>query len=112
VKNQKINFDDYLEKKLKDPTFRELFLQQRDALRLGIEIARLRQQVGISQNELARRAGMHKQNIARLERPDYRGFTLGTLERIALALDHRLEIRFVNEEMSKPGFARGQAARA
>lgn len=104
MKRTYLSLDDYLEKRLKDPSFRELFLRQRESLRLGIEIARLRNELGISQRELAERAGMRKQNIARLERPDYQSFTLGSLQRIALALRRRLEVRFVRaREFEAPG---------
>jgi len=101
MRKDKVTFDEYLSKKLKDPVFRGVFLRQREELRLGIEIARLRKELGISQSELAERAGMRKQNVARLERPDYRSFTLSSLERIALALGRRLKVRFVQD--NSPG---------
>ena len=93
--NRRLTLDEVIEKKLADSSFRTSFVQHRLTLRLGTEIARLRKNAGVTQNELALKAGMQKQNIARLERPNYQGFTVSTLQRIAAALNCRLEIRFV-----------------
>ncbi|MFQ5490092.1 MAG: helix-turn-helix transcriptional regulator [Phycisphaerae bacterium] len=63
------------------------------------EIARklhdLRRKVGLSQRELAERVGTSASVICRLERADYQGHSLSMLQRIAAALDKRVEIRFV-----------------
>lgn len=87
-------FESYLARKLANPEFRRLYESDREVLAVGIEIARLRHEAGLSQSQLAQRAGMHKQNVARLERPDYRGYTLDTLQRVANALGKQLRISF------------------
>ena len=48
---------------------------------------------GLSQRELAKRAGTTASVICRLEDADYEGHSLAMLRRIAAALDRRLEIR-------------------
>jgi transcriptional regulator with XRE-family HTH domain len=101
-----IDFDDYLAAKLKNPEYRKAFLRQRMTLKLGDEIARLRNEAGLTQQELARRAGMLKQNVARVEKPDYSGYTLTTLQRIALALGHALEVRFVPRKVKREASGR------
>jgi len=66
---------------------------------VNAEVARklydLRTQAGLSQRELAKRAGTTASVICRLEDADYEGHSLGMLKRIAAVLDKRVEIRFV-----------------
>ena len=64
------------------------------------EIARklydLRTEAGLSQRELARLVGTTASVICRLEDVEYDGHSLSMLQRIAAALDKRVEIRFVS----------------
>ena len=66
---------------------------------INAEIARkiyeLRTKAGLTQQELADRVGTTKSAICRLEDADYEGHSLSMLQRIAEALDKRVEIRFV-----------------
>ena len=55
-----------------------------------------RTRAGLSQRELAALIGTKQPVIARLEDADYEGHSLTMLQRIAEALDQRLEIRFVS----------------
>ena len=63
------------------------------------EIARklydLRNKAGLSQRELAKLVGTSASVICRLEDADYNGHSLSMLQRIAAALDKRVEIHFV-----------------
>jgi ribosome-binding protein aMBF1 (putative translation factor) len=66
--------------------------------RVNAEVARMiydgRQKAGLSQRELAELIGTKQPVIARLEDADYPGHSLSMLQRIADALDKRIEIRF------------------
>jgi transcriptional regulator with XRE-family HTH domain len=55
----------------------------------------LRQRAGLSQAELAKRIGTTQSVISRLEDADYEGHSLAMLNRIAAAVERRVEIRFV-----------------
>lgn len=81
---------------------------QRELTRLQIanQIAALRAQRRLSQAELARRVGTKQEGIARMERNDYRGYTMKTLAKVAAALSARLEVRLV------PNHGRLRAAKA
>ncbi len=67
---------------------------------LHAEIARkiydLRTKAGLSQRESAKRVGTTASSICRLEDADYDGHSLLMLQRIAEALEKRIEIRFVS----------------
>ena len=67
--------------------------------RLNLRVAQMiydaRTRAGLSQRQLAALIGTKQPVIARLEDADYEGHSLTMLQRIAEALDHRLEIRFV-----------------
>jgi transcriptional regulator with XRE-family HTH domain len=55
----------------------------------------LREQAGFSQTELAKRVGTTQSVISRLEDADYEGHSLAMLNRIAAAVERRVEIRFL-----------------
>ena len=89
-----VYFRDWLKEKLQDPGFRRYYREAKLAVVLGYKIYQLRDKLGLTQAELARRMGTKQQAIARLERGDYEGFTLKTLERIAEATKTELVIDF------------------
>ena len=70
-----------------------------EAIRADNAVARkiydLRTKAGLSQRELAKLVGTSASAICRLEDADYEGHSLAMLNRIAEALDRRVEIRFV-----------------
>ena len=59
------------------------------------KIAALREEAGLSQRQLAKLIGTTASVICRLENAEYEGHSLAMLNRIAAALNRRLEIRFV-----------------
>src|SRR5713226_8122962 len=67
--------------------------------RIKLEVAQMiydaRTKAGLSQSELAALIGSKQPVIARLEDADYEGHSLTMLQRIAAALEQRLELRFV-----------------
>jgi len=88
-------FKSRLREELKDPEFKRLYDDERQALKLAIKIAALREQKGLSQQELAKRMGTSQQAISRIESGEYEGFTLKTLEKIAEATGMKVRIDFV-----------------
>jgi len=88
-------FKSRLREELKDPEFKSHYEDERQALKLAIKIAALREQKGLSQQELAKRMGTSQQAISRIESGEYEGFTLKTLEKIAEATGMKVKIDFV-----------------
>src|SRR5438128_9491515 len=59
------SWDLYFQKQLGDPEMRGLIDEEIESLRVGIQIARWRLKKGLSQAQLAARAGMSVPNISR-----------------------------------------------
>jgi ribosome-binding protein aMBF1 (putative translation factor) len=85
-------FEDWLKKELKDPKFRKGYDQEKRALFLSYRILTLRERLGLSQKEMAKRMATSQQAVARLESGEYEGFTLKTLEKVAEALGAELVV--------------------
>ena len=69
---------------------------------LGPVLKQLRMAAGLTQAKLAKLIGAKQPVIARLEDADYRGNSLAMLQRIAAALNQRLELRFVPSAAQHP----------
>lgn len=61
-------FRAHLNEKLKDEQFKELFNEERELLRIGMEIAEAREKSGITQSELAAKAKVTQQQVSKIER--------------------------------------------
>ena len=59
------------------------------------QLTALRLRAGMTQRQLAKLVGTTASAICRLESADYEGHSLAMLNRIAAALDQRVELRFV-----------------
>lgn len=74
-------------------------IAQLEEARVNDEVARkvreLREEAGLSQQELAEIVGTTPSVICRLEDADYEGHSLSMLNRIASAFDRRIKIDFV-----------------
>lgn len=66
------------------------------------QIYRLRTEAGFSQRAFAKLVGTTASVICRLEDADYEGHSLAMLNRIAAALNKRVEIRFVPNREAAP----------
>jgi DNA-binding XRE family transcriptional regulator len=88
-------FKSRLREDLKDPEFKAHFEEERQALKLAIKIAKLREKKGLSQQQLAKLMGTSQQAVSRIESGEYEGFTLKTLEKIAEATGTKVKIEFV-----------------
>jgi len=93
-KKRTTDFNEYLADQLKDPKFAKVYEEESGKIDLAIELARIRQEAGISQRELAKRVGTRQSVIARMENPEYTGYSVRMLRRIAAALDVSIKIEF------------------
>jgi DNA-binding XRE family transcriptional regulator len=91
---KRVTVDEWLEEELQDEDFRLLWREREAAYKVAREFARLRKMQGLSQSEVARRAGLNQPAIARLESGALKP-TLDTIQRIAHALGRDLEINLV-----------------
>jgi predicted transcriptional regulator len=89
-----VTVDDWLKEELQDEGFRLLWTEREAAYRVARELVRLRKKQGLSQSEVARRAGLKQPAIARLESGAVKP-TLDTIQRVAHALGRELEINLV-----------------
>jgi transcriptional regulator with XRE-family HTH domain len=89
---KKTNFDRYLEKQLRDPTFAARFKDAGEAWDVALQIAALREWAGLSQKDLAKMLKTSQQQISRLESPGYEGHSLSTLRRVAEVLNARVRV--------------------
>ena len=69
--------------------------------RIGMRVLRRRQELGLSQGDLAERLGIQRTNIGRIERGE-QNVTLGTLCKIARELDVTVEALIVAEPPTPP----------
>ena len=78
-----------------DPKRQQAFEEEVANREVAQRIYELRQQAGLSQAELAKRVGTTQSVISRLEDADYDGHSLAMLNRIAAAVERRVDIRFL-----------------
>src|SRR6266850_7397678 len=76
-----------------DARITELIEQERANLDVARKIYELRTRARLSQARLARKVGTTQSVISRLEDADYQGHSVAMLQRIATALEQRLQIR-------------------
>ena len=81
-----------LQKEMKSPQFAASFQRELSRTRLADQIATLREKLGWTQTQLARKVGTTQSGIARLENPSYQNYSLKTLEKVARALGARLVV--------------------
>lgn len=88
-------FSEVIGPRLKSPAFRRAYEQRRMVQEVAVAIRRLREEVGLTQEQLGGLIGVSQPFIARLERgKDPRAPQFDTLSRIATALGRRLEVVF------------------
>lgn len=88
-----IDFDDYLEEKLKNPKFKERFDYYGKQFEIAYGALQARKRKKMSQAQLAKKIGTTQSNLARMESGN-QNFTMATLQKIAKALDCELKIEF------------------
>ena len=86
----------------RDPKRQQAFEEEVANRDVAHKIFQLREDAGLSQVELARRVGTTQSVISRLEDADYEGHSLAMLNRIAGALERRVEISFPKKRRLQP----------
>lgn len=99
-----------LDEHLKDPAVKAAYDALAPEFSLIRQLIDLRNKRGLSQRQLAERAGMQQPVIARLE--SGRAAGLRTLKRVAEALDARLEVRLLPREVQAHGGKRTRQKKA
>ncbi len=87
-------------KQMEDPSLQALVERELEHLQLGVQIAKLRAEGKLSQTKLAARAEMSAPKISAMENGP-QNLTIGTLIRVAHALDSRVEIKLVRRKRAK-----------
>lgn len=78
--------------------------RDRDAARyLTDGIRRLRKSRGLTQEQLSSRCGWSQSMMSRMENPTYGAWSGASLTRIALALEARLRVRFLDDSLDAEG---------
>jgi DNA-binding XRE family transcriptional regulator/mRNA-degrading endonuclease RelE of RelBE toxin-antitoxin system len=88
-------FRDRLREDLRDRKFKQAFDEEHVFARLAVEIAKAREEQGLSQKQVADRLHTTQQTVSRLENPHNRSFSLATLIKFAKVFRKNLEIHLV-----------------
>jgi transcriptional regulator with XRE-family HTH domain len=80
---------------LQDKAYREAFVFSQMSIPISFQVRTLREHQGLTQKQLAEKAGMLQPRIVELERPKGKEPNLRTLGRLAAAFDVALVVRFV-----------------
>ena len=82
----------------KDPELRRMAEEEYQKLLIGQQIYDLREEAGLTQEQLAKLIGTTGSVISRLESADYNGHSLKMLARIATALGKKIDLRIVDRK--------------
>ena len=85
---------------LKTPRAEQAIEVTRVNAEIACNIYELREKAKLTQTQLAKLIGTSTSVISRLEDADYEGHSLSMLQRIAFALNKRVEITFVSKKRS------------
>lgn len=90
-------FEETLAEEMKDPEFREEFIKASAELDEFLKFRKLREDSGLSQNDVASRMGTSQSAVARIESGFCNGKwpSIASLQKYAAACGKRLEINFV-----------------
>ncbi|MBZ0151495.1 MAG: helix-turn-helix transcriptional regulator [Planctomycetes bacterium] len=95
----------------RDPKVRRAIEDHKLNSRVAEMILEARERAGLTQAQLAKLVGTTQSAISRLEDATYEGHSLTMLQKVAAALDHRVEVRLVKASKVAPSRRRGGATR-
>jgi len=90
-----VNSKSQLANQLSDKAYRDAYVASQIRVGLPMQCRALRENLELTQPELAKTAGMTQPRISELERPGERKLNIETLLRLASAFDVALQVRFV-----------------
>ena len=88
------DFEKHLEESLKDDEFKNLWIESDAEFQIAKLVYSLRNELGLTQKELAEKTGINQSNISKLENGSG-NVTLKTLDRIIKSLGKKLTISAV-----------------
>jgi predicted transcriptional regulator len=91
-KKKATNFEEFEAELLQDPEIKKEYEALKPKYDLIQSLIKRRNQLNMSQSQLARNIGTRQPAISRLERGDFNNITLSTLMKVAQALDLDLDI--------------------
>ncbi len=94
-KNEEIS-SQLLRELRKNPGFKDFSDTQRLSQQIGSELERARKRKRLTDQEVAERIGRSIQIVRRIEKGEYRQFTVKLLMELAKAINSTLEIRFAD----------------
>jgi HTH-type transcriptional regulator/antitoxin HipB len=83
-------FRKHLNEKLEDKQFKQLYDEEREMLELSLQVLNTRKNLGLSQDELARKAHITQQQLSRIE--SGMNYTLSTLLKVCQVLRVKLNL--------------------
>lgn len=89
------NFQKQLTRLRRNPTFASAFSKKRPEAEVALQLRRLREAKGWSQQRVAKKVGCSQQAISAVEQAGYRRHSLPLLNRIAAALDADVVVALV-----------------
>lgn len=87
-------FRDFLKEEFKDKGLEKKFYSELESGRIAGEIAFYREKAGLTQKALADKVGTSQSAIARLENPNYKGYSIKLLRKIADIFDLELVVTY------------------
>jgi DNA-binding XRE family transcriptional regulator len=84
----------WVEKKLKNPHFKEAFDEEREKLSIGEQLMRMRLAARLTQADVAKKVGTTASAISRYENAEYDRYEVRTLRKIAKACGGTLQLFF------------------
>lgn len=110
MSGHKTNWDALVAEMLQDAEFARLYEEAGRKWDFVLQVARLREETDMTQQELAQRAGTSRQLISRLENGDCTRVNLNTLSRIAEALGAAVVVGIVPRRDADETGARASGA--
>ena len=89
----KTNLERHLERKLKDPVFRELYGLEMQKAKIARVLVTERAKKKLTQGQLARQLGVTQQQISKIENGNFTDLRI--VQKVLLALGHRILVHAV-----------------